>query len=346
MTGDDKAVAREIKRRNKKEREGQLKLPFPASAPQLGNLAEDYRQLTVMPEDTPEQIHAKQSEYERLAGQLGYENGGRFHADAWCAAFFWPLEDGHESDAPTEGELRKLEQSPWSASIFLKQEVRRLASEHRFFHWHLEFPDVFDGSAGKGFDCVLGNPPWERIKLQEEEFFAQRAPEIAAAPNAAARKRLIVALPETDSALHAAFTEALHTAEAQSKFFRSSKRYPLTARGDINVYSIFAENDRSLISSAGRTGIVVPTGIATDDTNKAFFGDVVSKRALASSYDFENRHDIFPGVGHGRYKFSLLTLTGDFHGPDGADLVCFALEPEHLLIRASLYALSSRLRAH
>jgi len=198
VTGDDKAVAREIKRRNKKEREGQLKLPFPASAPRLGNLAEDYRRLTAMPEDTPEQIHAKQREYERLAGQLGYDTSGRLYADAWCAAFFWPLDDGHEGDAPTEGELRKLEQSPWSASIFLKQEVRRLAGEQRFCHWHLEFPDVFHGSAGEGFDCVLGNPPWERIKLQEEEFFAQRAPKIAEAPTAAARKRLIAALPETD----------------------------------------------------------------------------------------------------------------------------------------------------
>lgn len=331
VTGDDKAVAREIKRRNRKEREGQLKLPFPASAPRLGNLAEDYRRLTAMPEDTSEQIHAKQREYERLAGQLGYDNGGRLYADAWCAAYFWPLDNGHESDAPTEGELRKLEQSPWSASIFLKQEVHRLAGEQRFFHWHLEFPDVFDGSPGEGFDCVLGNPPWERIKLQEEEFFAQRAPQIADAPTSDARKRLIAALSETEPALHSAYVEALHTAEAQSKFFRASGRYPLTARGDINTYSIFAENDRSLIAPNGRTGIIVPTGIATDDTNKLFFGDVVSHRALVSLYDFENRNDIFPGVGHGRYKFSLLTLAADGSGPERADLVCFALQPEDLL---------------
>ena len=54
----------------------------------------------------------------------------------------------------------------------------------RAFHWPLEFPDVM---AAGGFDVVLGNPPWERIKLQEQEFFASRDPEIAQAPNAAAR---------------------------------------------------------------------------------------------------------------------------------------------------------------
>ena len=52
----------------------------------------------------------------------------------------------------------------------------------RFFHWPLEFPDIMQRG---GFDVVLGNPPWERIKLQEQEFFAARSPEIAGAPNKA-----------------------------------------------------------------------------------------------------------------------------------------------------------------
>jgi len=69
------------------------------------------------------------------------------------------------------------------------------------FHWQIEFPHIF--SRG-GFDVVIGNPPWERIKLQEQEFFASRSPEIATAPNKAARERLIKALanaaPDTPAA--------------------------------------------------------------------------------------------------------------------------------------------------
>ena len=84
----------------------------------------------------------------------------------------------------------------------------RLRDQYRFFHWHLEFPEVFavperrrrastSGPGGQGgFDCVLGNPPWERVKLQEQEFFAQRDAAIAKAGNAAARKRLIAALQD------------------------------------------------------------------------------------------------------------------------------------------------------
>ena len=63
----------------------------------------------------------------------------------------------------------------------------------RAFHWPLEFPAIM---AAGGFDVVLGNPPWERIKLQEQEFFALRDPEIAQAPNAAARGRLITKLKD------------------------------------------------------------------------------------------------------------------------------------------------------
>ena len=79
-----------------------------------------------------------------------------------------------------------------------------------------------------GEHAVLGNPPWERIKLQEQEFFAHRAPEIAAAPNAAARGRMIKALEDApegspERRLHDAFQLAKRIAEASSLFFTAPK---------------------------------------------------------------------------------------------------------------------------
>ena len=74
------------------------------------------------------------------------------------------------------------------------------------FDWRERFPDVFSPSpsgrgAGvnrrreaRGFDCVIGNPPWERMKLQEREFFSLPAPEIATATNAAKRRQLVAKL--------------------------------------------------------------------------------------------------------------------------------------------------------
>ena len=107
---------------------------------------------------------------------------------------------------------------------------------------------------------------------------------------------------------------------------RASERFPLTAVGDVNTYALFSELSRNLLAPAGRAGIIVPTGIATDDSTKAFFGALSSERRLISLYDFENREKIFADV-DSRYKFSLLTI-GATRGP--ARMLFFATNTAHL----------------
>src|SRR4029077_6223345 len=123
-----------------------------------------------------------------------------------------------------------------------------------------------------GFDVVLGNPPWERIKLQGKEFFAGRERESAQARNAAARGTLIAKLKEAEQGsrertLYEEFETAKRTAEASSAFARAPAddggRFPLTGRGDVNTYALFAELFAGLISKRGHGGVIVPTGIAT-----------------------------------------------------------------------------------
>jgi hypothetical protein len=177
----------------------------------------------------------------------------------------------------------------------------------RFFHWPLEFPEVF---ARGGFDVILCNPPWERIKLQQEEFFATRDLDISRAPNAAARRELIAQLREKKPALWREYQEALHDADAMSKYLRTCGQFPLTGRGDINTYAVFAERFTSLLRTQGRVGAVVPSGIATDNTTRNFFAALVNSNTLVSLYDFENAVGLFEGVGHGRFKFCLLTIAG------------------------------------
>ena len=176
---------------------------------------------------------------------------------------------------------------------------------------------------------VLGNPPWERIKLQEKEFFETRNREIAHAPNKAARDLLIRALPQQNPSLAQEFANAVHGAESSSRFIRGSNRVPLTGRGDINTYSIFAETARTLCNPRGRVGMIVPSGIATDDTTKVFFSNLIDNRSLASLYDFENREGVFPGV-HRSYKFCLLTLTGKERPSAEAKFAFFLYRTEQL----------------
>jgi hypothetical protein len=216
-----------------------------------------------------------------------------------------PLTEQNLQLLPTTATLTQLLRGDLSTQKVVEA-ANKLAQEKRFFHWCLEFPEVFEAG---GFDCVLGNPPWERIKLQEKEFFASRSIEIANAVNKAAREKLIKDLPKKNPELAQAWEDAKHDADAQGKFIRESGRFPLTATGDINTYSVFAETTRKAISSNGRVGVIVPTGIATDDTCKKFFGDLTQKQAIASLYDFENREKLFTAV-DSRMKFSLLTSSG------------------------------------
>ncbi|MYG01806.1 MAG: hypothetical protein F4173_05865, partial [Acidobacteriia bacterium] len=97
--------------------------------------------------------------------------------------------------------------------------------------------------------------------------------------------------------------------DARNAFCRSGGRYPLTAYGKLNSYALFAETFLRLLGPSGRAGLIVPTGIATDNSTRTFFEKAVTGNRLVSLYDFENREGVFPGV-HRSYKFCLLTLSG------------------------------------
>lgn len=298
VSGDDKRRAADLKRHNRREREGQLALFAWNPNAVLTPLLAVSRQIEALPDDTLAHVRRKQQLYETRFADPHWRRQQEA-CDLWTAAFFQDL-----SAAPitTDVVRRHLDGQPVLPQT-LAQAVA-LAEENRFFHWPLEFPEVL---AAGGFDVVLGNPPWERIKLQEQEFFAARDPDIAKAPNAAARKRLIEQLPRCNPELWQAYRRALHAAESASRFLRGSGQYPLTGRGDINTYSVFAERVRALLRPGGRAGILLPTGIATDATNQFFFADLVEKGQLVSLFDFENREGLFPAV-DSRIKFCLLTL--------------------------------------
>src|SRR5208282_68934 len=156
------------------------------------------------------------------------------------------------------------------------------------FNWRERFKDVFNREEA-GFDCVIGNPPWERMKLQEREFFSLPAPEIATATNAAKRRQLVGKLETANPQLFARYIEAKDAADRTLAHIRAAGEFPLTARGDINTYMLFAELARKLVAPAGRVGLLVPSGIATDNTTREFFNALMAAKALIKLFDFENR---------------------------------------------------------
>lgn len=270
-------------------------------------------------------------------------------ADAWCAAFLGLKTP--EAVAITDRVINQV--ADGTADHDVLDVVHELATRHRLFHWHLEFPDVFtvpdDGPSGEaygwtgGFDLVCGNPPWERVKLQEQEYFASRAPDIADANNAAARKKMIAALEGSDRhALFEEFQSAKRGSEAESHFLRLSGRYPLTGVGDVNTYQVFAEHFRATLAAAGRSGVITPTGLATDATTAPFFADTVATGRLGTFYDFDNEAKIFSDVHHS-FRFAVTSMTGGervkdvrlafvVRHVDAVPTSRFALAPEEILL--------------
>ena len=318
IEGDDRKIASALKKKNKAEAR-QSTLDFGARAKdEAKTVTQAVADLDAARDDDAQAVASKERHWTGILSSEAYRHQ-KLAADAWCAAFVWPKDPATSVEAaPTNDVWRRLRDAG-SASELTAKTTEALAGQYRFFHWHLQFPQVF---ARGGFDVVLGNPPWERVKLQEQEFFAPRDEEIATAQNAAARKKLIARLPATNPELWNEWVTASRRAEGESQLIRQSGRYPLCGKGDVNTYAIFAEHNRSMLGTRGRAGFIVPAGLVTDDTTKEFFVHLITANELASVFHFENEEKVFPGV-HNAYRFALMTVARG-QTVDAVDLVFFA----------------------
>ena len=194
------------------------------------------------------------------------------------------------------------------AANALLQRTRALAQQEKFFHWWTAFPTAFAG-ANPGFDAVIGNPPWDRIKLQEVEWFAEREPKIAAQARAADRKALIAALQKKKAPLAADYALAVDRAEANARVLGKAGDYPLLGGGDVNLYSLFVERAQALVRPDGLVALLTPSGIAADKGAAAFFKSIATTGRLGGLFDFENRKVFFADV-HASFKFCTLVFGG------------------------------------
>ena len=325
IEGDDQAVCSALRKRNRVEREsGQQDIPrlmVAETRPEYGSLASLSRGVDESPDGTLHDVRRKATRFRSLVVSPEYRHEQRV-ADLWCGAFVWPKRVGDDPSCITTDTVRALHSEPEALAPEQGRRVAELANRYRFFHWHLAFPEVFENG---GFDCVLGNPPWERVKIEEKAWFAPRRPEIAHASTAAKRKRMIALLEADDPVLYGHFLDARRDSAGRRHLICHSGRYPLCGRGDVDLYTVFAELMRRLVNDRGRVGCVVPTGIATDDTTKFFFQEVIATKSLISLLDFENhRKRFFPDVRADK-KFCLFTVgSGVQPASPTADFVFFA----------------------
>ena len=200
----------------------------------------------------------------------------------------------------------------------LLRETRRLVTEERFLNWQAAFPGVWTNWQSArlegGFDAVIGNPPWDRVRLEPVEWFATRRRQIALAHRAADRKRMVAALERDGDPLARDFAVASERAATAARVARTCGDYPLLAFGELNLYALFVERAMTLVKPDGVVGLLTPSGIASDKMAARFFKAVATEGRLKALYDFENRRTrygappFFPDV-DSRFKFCVFAAS-------------------------------------
>ena len=334
------------------------------SAAQIG-LADKIRFINHLPEDTLEEEIIKQERWRELMESARVDCLRRA-CDIYTYAFYKTVK--HDEilidNESVNGKIKLEAEVPYTKTVtralqeieamecaekgktFLtyyrelskdfKSEVKRIAEKQRFFHWCVEFPEVF--AANKGFDVMCGNPPWDKIKVEDKKWFeSHNRANIVNAGTASQRKEAIEALQTSDPTLYKEYAKALADAEALSRFARLAGRFDLTATGDIDLYPMFAELCLSFSKEAW--GLVLPTGIAVNDSNKAFFSKLIDENRLVSLYDFENREKLFEI--DSRFKFCLITAGKAQTEPRTVSGGFYLTRLDHLLDPRRIYSLQT-----
>ena len=235
-----------------------------------------------------------------------------------------PFDDafgGHPGRAVSilyNGESRENQSPAGEEYRNLRDAANEVAARERILHWEIEFPHVMTGD-NPGFDAIISNPPWDRIKLQEVEWWAARDEAVAKARTAADRKRVVARRRAEHDPIVAEFDAAAAQAAQLSTLVRKGGDYPLLGKGDINLYSLFVERSLSLVKSTGIVGLLTPSGIYADYTAADFFRSISTTGRLGGIYDFENRRSSnaeartakwFADV-HPQFKFCALIAGGE-----------------------------------
>jgi hypothetical protein len=234
-------------------------------------------------EETLEDVRAKESMLSELQADAAPLSRWKQIADLWCAGWF-DSRARNVSRATFDALLDNVAGRYAALTDAVLDAVLRIGGDaamaHRFFHWELEFPEIFHGPDGAalelpGFDAIIGNPPWEMLR--------------------------------GDSGDESTRQKAADAGSAVTRFARGSGCYRLQGGGHANLYQLFLERALGLVRRGGRLGLVLPSGFATDHGCAPLRAHVLRSTTVDTFAVVENRDGLFPI--HRALKFVLMTVT-------------------------------------
>jgi hypothetical protein len=241
----------------------------------LGSAVGVRHAIALAPDDNVEQVRAKERDLSSLEHPAGALVRWRLAASVWCAAYL----DDQLAARGVFGALRDRLIAgdgalPAHLAAPLVARAREVAARERFFHWTMEFPEVFHDDRGVplpdgGFDVILGNPPWEMLRGE-----------------GTARAGLVA-------------------------YVKGSGQYRLQGDGHANLYQLFFERGLGLLRRGGRCGVILPAGFASDQGNAVLRRHLFDRGHVETFTIIDNHDGIFPI--HRGLKFLLLTFLAQPH---------------------------------
>lgn len=179
--------------------------------------------------------------------------------------------------------------------------VDALRKQHRFFHWDLEFCDLF--AERGGFDLMLGNPPWLKVEWQEAGVLGDYEPEFVLRKLSASKLAMLrVDTFNQIPALEAAWRSEYEGCEGMKNFLNAQQNYPVLRGVQTNLYKCFLPQAWRLGAEKGVAGFVHPEGVYDDPKGGLFREEIYPRLRLHCQY--QNEFSLFVGTNdHGRMKF-------------------------------------------
>jgi hypothetical protein len=194
-----------------------------------------------------------------------------------------------------EGKAERGPKGTQAMAERLMAKARGLAEERRFQHWEVAFPGVWEDWESSrprgGFDAVIGNPPWDKVEVDDASWFRAHAPEFARRETVPKReiRAAITRAAHARSILWREFCAARDRMHRAIQVARSNGAFPFTSAGRADLFALFVERGIRLLRPGGRLGLLVPTGLVADRRTAPFFVHLATTGRVIDILDFENR---------------------------------------------------------
>ena len=279
-------------------------------------LVEQISILSELKDSTAQEIEQSKKIYENLLPTLQQLNlAMNFHTYRRFVPIIFGKEAAKEQQIKLQNALTAFEKDIFEAkNTVLVTEIRETAEKFSFFNYEIEFAEVFQTPTNSpkggrqeevGFDMIIGNPPWDKTKFDDKDFFPMWRSSYRTMKQSEKNETRLTVLDYVGVQAEYDFKKDFVT--FANEYCKNN--YPNNAgAGDNNLFRFFIERNLALLNKTGTLNYVTPSAWIYEDSSIAIRKHIFQNYHLHYFYQFENRKGIFPAV-HRSYKFAIFKIS-------------------------------------